>query len=417
MKDPVNISYSDFLGSLNLDECSIADDTLEEECDGVFILYSNELNAKEKQVRIQKVINNDNCVESINANTLMTKFCEEVFAKTTKGIYIRDIAQVPDGHEFLLDNVQSYINESENTCRPGINSPMLYTGLRGSYTALHIEDQNLCSLNVLLEGGEKVWLVVERSMRAKLTANFAEHMIDNPNSSDIVCPQAIEHKIYSVSPQLLKQWEIPYKIVIQKPGDLFFIRSGTYHTVVNMGRNTAEAVNVGSDLWNCNYDSPVCQCIDNKRKYVPHNRAIVYTIKKQATLHICKYNACNKAFKTLTKLKNHEKVQHNKKDTYTCDACLATFTYKSNLIRHLKMHSQVNEKKCTECGKKVKNLQAHIASVHSCERPTCEICGKQIKKCNYEKHVANCQICCPHCQKVFTGAKYLKRHVHFIHKK
>lgn len=121
------------------------------------------------------------------------------------------------------------------------------------------------------------------------------------SGSKRVCPQSLEHKIYTISPRLLKKWGIPYKIVIQKSGDLFFIRSGTYHTVVNMGRNTAEAVNVGSDLWNSNFDPPLCTCGDNRRKNVPKNKAIVYTAKKSAILHEC----TEKTATNLLRLRNY----------------------------------------------------------------------------------------------------------------
>ena len=375
-------------------------------------MHSEPLNEKQKKENIQIVILN---TENSNTDSI-DKVLEELFTLEEKGIYIRDIAEAPEGHPFVLKNILSYISKSTNQeIMTGINSPMLYVDLQGSHTALHIEDQNLCSLNYHVEGSPKIWCIVDKSMGAELTKRFAVYLKEKQGDA---CPQALEHKIYTITPKLLKEWGIPYKILEQRPGDLFFIRSGTYHTVVNMGRNTAEAVNVGSDLWNANYDAPVCSCSDIKRKYVPKNRAIVYTVKKTCVLHICSYERCNKSFKTMKLLKTHEKIVHHHDEsntTFTCAECSKQFKKKYNLICHLRTHEDKNADECTICKKKFVNLKKYEQDVHSRKNLTCERCGKKVRKINYNKHVANCKISCTICNKIFTSPRYLKQHANSKH--
>lgn len=198
---------------------------------------------------------------------------------------------------------------------------MLYIGLKNSTTGLYIEDDNLCSVNVHLGGAPKLWLVIDRTVRRMLTKTFADYL--KKKLKGFVCPMSLEHKYYMIFPALLRQWQIPYKIIVQYPGDLFFIRSCTYHAVVNMGRNVADAVNIYSNLWNANYDSPICQCKDNKRKEIKRDRTILYkTTRLKRRLHECVVNDCNRLFHRESEWAKHERVEHGfAEQTCTCDKC------------------------------------------------------------------------------------------------
>lgn len=292
---------------------------------------------------------------------------------------------------------------------------MIYVGLKDSYTAFHIEDWNLCSLKYLAEDFAKIWIIIDKSIRAELTSRFAKYLQEH-SPDTFVCPQSLEHKVFSIKPQLLDEWGIPHKIVIQNPGDSFFTRNGAYRSVVNMGRNIAEAVNVGSDVWNSSYDPPVCTCTDNHRKHVPQDRTIVYSIKRMAKrLSVCDAKNCNRSFNTKSQLWAHKKLKHNYRESFTCPECSKNFSKKSDLTRHLKTHEPVLLEKCPICSLEVRNVKAHVADVHSEERPTCPKCGLKIKKYNYQRHYNNCQVSCRYCKKVCKSTKYLKQHLNSVH--
>ena len=73
--------------------------------------------------------------------------------------------------------------------------------------------------------------------------------------------------------------------------------------------------------------------------------------------------------------------------TFTCAECSKPFNKKHNLIRHLKTHLDNNGDECTICHKRFVKLKKHKQDVHSRKNPTCERCGKKVRKSNYNLHV------------------------------
>ena len=89
------------------------------------------------------------------------------------------------------------------------------------------------------------------------------------------CNKVFQHKIYVATPNLLYSLKIPYSIVLQSPGNLFFIHKGTYHAVINMGTNIAEGANYGCDEWNRSYEALPCPYSDNDKNGVVQDKTIV----------------------------------------------------------------------------------------------------------------------------------------------
>ncbi|KAH7053475.1 JmjC domain, hydroxylase-domain-containing protein [Macrophomina phaseolina] len=125
---------------------------------------------------------------------------------------------------------------------PGVHTAYEYysTG-RGSGSAMHVEDGYLGSMNLVLAGAPKVWLLVQPRFREKLEAKVKEELMEDTGS--YVCSQFVRHLDKLLSPELLDSWEIPYHTVPCKAGEMIVTLSETYHQVINAGTNYAVAVN------------------------------------------------------------------------------------------------------------------------------------------------------------------------------
>lgn len=127
---------------------------------------------------------------------------------------------------------------------PGIHTPYTYlSGGAGSATCMHIEDGMLGSANVVLAGYPKIWLFVPPSHRQALEARVRAELLNLEAPPEQKCTQFIRHQSLLLSPRLLDQWRIPYHLVCCRAGEMVVTLPGTYHQVINVGSNYAEAIN------------------------------------------------------------------------------------------------------------------------------------------------------------------------------
>lgn len=156
--------------------------------------------------------------------------------------------------------VESYLDCGERlrmTCSvlSGIHSTYEYISADShSPTAMHVEDGFLGSINAVFAGAPKIWLFIapnhrrifEDHIRRLFQDRIQEFRGRGKNDN---CSQFVRHLNLIISPDLLDRWGINYHAVACAAGEIIVTLPETYHQVLNVGPNYAEAINfaVGFD--------------------------------------------------------------------------------------------------------------------------------------------------------------------------
>lgn len=176
------------------------------------------------------------------------------------------------------------------------------------------------------------------------------------------------------------------------------------YTDTNLGNlKTHKKVHItfSCDFLNCDFSPKNLSCL-KKHKQIHENipqkekkvKDPVISKKKQVNPKdspICPY--CGKSFTKKSGLDLHIRIHLNEKP-YQCEFCEKKFSDSSSLRSHRRVHTDERPYPCDLCEKKFKNsnnLKDHKTSAHETEKKfVCNICGKATKiSHNLHKHMKN----------------------------
>lgn len=125
--------------------------------------------------------------------------------------------------------------------------------------AWHTEDMDLYSINYLHFGAPKTWYAIppEHGRRLERLANGFFPASYNS------CQAYLRHKMTLISPQILKQYSIPYNKITQEEREIMITFPYGYHAGFNHGFNCAESTNFATERW-VEYGKRATQCTCSK---------------------------------------------------------------------------------------------------------------------------------------------------------
>ncbi|KAF6785038.1 JmjC domain-containing histone demethylation protein 3D, partial [Colletotrichum sojae] len=153
------------------------------------------------------------------------------------------------GIESPLPDIGSSLRGTSLTEDAGVATPDAYHSEdRLSGTGMHMKYLNHPSVNMLLWGEGKVWLIVKpTSTKAFEEDGVLKHWVA-PGQNISTFSEFVGSLNRIVSRKTLDSWGVEYDIVRCNPGQLIVTMPDTYHQFVNLGPNLAEAANVDADF-------------------------------------------------------------------------------------------------------------------------------------------------------------------------
>lgn len=165
-----------------------------------------------------------------------------------------------------------------------------------------------------------------------------------------------------------------------------------------------------------------CQKCDFKAQTM-YNLKMHESTHSKVKEHCCQ--ECKKEFSTISSLRRHNRLVHQKLIWFRCDQCNYSTSQPSNIKYHKSIHDPQNCI-CYYCGACFKNrdlFMIHIKT-HEEAKLSCAHCGKLFKKKSHLKeHLSSCyalglsikKFKCDVCEKYFTRIKTLCAHKNKYH--
>ncbi|XP_073848965.1 uncharacterized protein isoform X2 [Musca autumnalis] len=154
-----------------------------------------------------------------------------------------------------LGTILDYVNEDYGIQIDGVNTAYLYFGMWKTTFAWHTEDMDLYSINYLHFGAPKTWYAVPPEYGRKLEKVANQYFPASYKN----CNAYLRHKMTLISPQILKQHDVPVNKITQEKGEIMITFPFGYHAGFNHGFNCAESTNFAMERW-IEYGKRAVQC-------------------------------------------------------------------------------------------------------------------------------------------------------------
>ncbi|XP_037918326.1 uncharacterized protein LOC119656091 isoform X3 [Hermetia illucens] len=154
----------------------------------------------------------------------------------------------PDVNEWninRLGTILDYVNSDYGIQIDGVNTAYLYFGMWKTTFAWHTEDMDLYSINYLHFGAPKTWYAIPPEHGRKLEKVANSYFPASYKS----CHAYLRHKMTLISPQILKQHDVPFNKITQEAGEIMITFPFGYHAGFNHGFNCAESTNFAMPRW------------------------------------------------------------------------------------------------------------------------------------------------------------------------
>lgn len=164
-------------------------------------------------------------------------------------------------------------------------------------------------------------------------------------------------------------------------------------------------------------------CSQCEKKFVRKQDLHVHELNMHSTKpRVCfKCEVCNKTFTTRSYLKQHKKIHElslESRKTFKCNICDAVFTTNHGLKQHTFIHTGELPFECDICRKRFSSkigLKIHLLIHSGVKKFTCEVCGKAFALrnslvCHRRTHTGERPYQCDICHQQFTQKSSLNNH-------
>ena len=167
-----------------------------------------------------------------------------------------------------------------------------------------------------------------------------------------------------------------------------------------------------------NYKDYTCHFCE--RSFFLENDLKYHIDKNHPTIAICEF--CGKSFNGAQNLKMHISIIHEGNKPFKSESynnCKKLSTKPTERDTHIKIvPPDIIKNKCIICGKSFSNFKDLNAHIDSHDRRKCQKCQIYFHSvADLKKHICNgdTKHTCKTCGKSFSGAAYMKKHIHLVH--